>query len=239
MKREKRVVLTADYSQIYYEICGTGFPLFLLHGNGGSGKYFEKQLPEFSQHFKVITVDSRGHGHSTNQSSILSFDQMAEDLYLIMKQEHIQQADFVGFSDGANVAMVFTKNYPKAVHRLVLNAGNTTVSGVKPFFRALTELEYLLIRLAAVASEKAKNYLPIIQLMRKNIDVSTNDLRRFTVKTLVIVGKYDVIKRVHSIYLAKNIPNASFVLVPSQGHSFAKKNPDLFNQEVLSFLLEK
>lgn len=239
MKREKRVLLAADYSQIYYEICGTGFPLFLLHGNSGSGKYFEKQLPEFSQHFKVITVDSRGHGRSTNQSTTLSFNQMAEDLHLIMKQEDIRQADFVGFSDGANVAMVFTKKYPKAVHRLVLNAGNTTVSGVKLFFRGLTELEYLLVRLAAMISETAKRYLSVIQLMRKDIDVSTTDLNRFRAKTLVIVGKHDVIKRAHSMYLAKNIPKASFVLVPRQGHSFARKNPELFNQEVLSFLLEK
>jgi pimeloyl-ACP methyl ester carboxylesterase len=239
MKHKKKNIRTTDGSQIYYEVSGEGFPLFLLHGNGGSGDYFEKQRPAFSQYFKVFTVDSRDHGRSTNQSTTLTFEQMAEDLYMIMKHEQLDQADFVGFSDGANLAMVFAKQYPHVVHRLVLNAGNTVVSGVKLFFRILTALQYGMLSAAAVISSTAKKQLRIVRLMVKDINVTTTDLNHFHAKTLVIVGKYDIIKRSHSIYLAKEIPQAAFVLVAHQGHSFAKKNPELFNQEVLSFLLEK
>lgn len=107
MEKQKKILLTTDKSLIYYEVSGQGFPLFLLHGNGGSGKYFKKQVPEFSRYFKVFTVDSRGHGRSTNNSTTLSFEQMADDLHMIMDQEHITQANIVGFSDGANLAMVF------------------------------------------------------------------------------------------------------------------------------------
>ncbi|MGX7243418.1 alpha/beta fold hydrolase [Enterococcus quebecensis] len=239
MEKRKKTLLTTDNSSIYYEISGQGFPLFLLHGNGGSGKYFEKQVPEFSRSFNVFTVDSRGHGRSKNKSNFLSFEQMADDLHGIMEQENILQADIVGFSDGANLAMVFAKKYPEFVHRLVLNAGNTVVQGVSLPIRIVTVIEYICFRFLALFSKRAKNKSLVVGLMLRDIGISPLDLQQLSVKTLVIVGKYDIIKQSHSMFLAKEIPNASFVLVPKQGHSFAKKNPKVFNQEILTFLKEK
>jgi pimeloyl-ACP methyl ester carboxylesterase len=236
MKRKKKFLLTSDRSLIYYEVSGQGFPLFLLHGNGGSGEYFRKQIPAFSKYFTVYIMDSRAHGRSTNRSRQLSFDQMAEDLAMIMQTEHISQANLVGFSDGANLAMVFTKKYPQKVHRLVLNAGNTQVKGVHFLARFFTFVISQVVRLCAIFSKQAQQKLAVLQLMQRDIGVTTADLNQFTQKTLVIVGKYDLIKRSHSLYLAKEIPCASFVLVPGQGHSFALKAPQPFNQEVLSFL---
>ncbi|MGX7148762.1 alpha/beta fold hydrolase [Enterococcus ureasiticus] len=239
MEKQKKVLLTPDNSLIYYEISGSGFPLFLLHGNGGSGKYFEKQVPEFSHYFTVFTVDSRGHARSTNASDTLTFDQMAADLYLIMELEHVAKANIIGFSDGANLAMVFAKKYPEKLHRLVLNAGNTVVKGVSLPIRMVTAIQYVFLKILSLFNKKAKKYLLTVRLMMRDIGVSKSDLQKLSAKTLVIVGKYDIIKRVHSIYLAKEIPNASFILVPNQGHSFAKKDPETFNREILTFLQEK
>ena len=39
---------------------GEGKPLILLHGNGEESGYFKNQIEEFSRHFKVIAVDTRG-----------------------------------------------------------------------------------------------------------------------------------------------------------------------------------
>ena len=44
--------------------------------------------------------------------------------------------------------------------------------------------------------------------------------------------------RKHSLYIAKTIPKASFVLVKEQGHELARKDPERFNREVLQFLSE-
>lgn len=239
MEKQKKVLITTDNSLIYYEIAGKGFPLFFLHGNGGSGKYFERQVPIFSRYFTVFTVDSRGHARSTNNSSTLTFDQMAEDLYLIMEQEHVAKANIIGFSDGANLAMVFAKKYPKKIQRLVLNAGNTVVTGVRLPIRMVTTIQYIFLKFLTIINKKAQKQLLTVRLMMHDIGVSESDLQKLSAKTLVIVGKYDIIKRVHSIYLAKEIPNASFVIVPNQGHSFAKRDPETFNREILSFLQEK
>lgn len=62
---------------------------------------------------------------------MLNFQLMAEDLNTIMLLEKIDQADFLGFSDGANLALVFASSFPKKVHRLILNSGNTLVKGVR------------------------------------------------------------------------------------------------------------
>lgn len=239
MNIEKRTIQVTDGTTIYYEVAGSGQPLFLLHGNGGSSAYFQKQIPTFSQYFTVYAIDSRGHGRSTNTSETLTFQQMAQDLKELIDYEKLAMVDIVGFSDGANLAMVFTATYPALVHRLVLNAGNTTFTGVKFFIRIATYLQYFFWAFLAWFSQRAKPHVLMVKLLLRDIGISEKQLTEIQCETLVIVGKYDVIKQSHSIWLVDKIPHASFVLVPHQGHSFARKDPETFNHEILSFLIKK
>ncbi|MFA2562612.1 MULTISPECIES: alpha/beta fold hydrolase [Bacillus] len=239
MEKERKYAIMADGSQIYYEKSGRGFPLFLLHGNSGSGKYFSKQVPELEKYFQIFLVDSRGHGRSTNVSKNLNFPLMVDDLKTIMLLENIRKADFLGFSDGANLAMMFTTSYPEYVHRLVLNAGNTKTSGVRFLLLAAIYALYSFVFIPSLFSKKIQQKLSILSLLLHDIGVSKLDLKQISCPTLILVGEHDIIKRKHSIYLAKTIPNASFVSVSGQGHTFARKNPQQFNQEILKFLKEK
>ncbi len=75
--------------------------------------FFSEQVPVLERYYTVYLVDSRGHGRSTNEASMLNFQLMAEDLNTIMLLEKIDQADFLGFSDGANLALVFASSFPK------------------------------------------------------------------------------------------------------------------------------
>ena len=59
---------------------GEGFPLVLLHGNGEDHTYFKRQMGPFSQHFRVIAVDTRGHGESPRGTAPFTLEQFAEDL---------------------------------------------------------------------------------------------------------------------------------------------------------------
>ncbi len=236
---EQKFALLPDGSKIYYETIGQGPALFLLHGNGGSGKYFSNQIESFSQHFKVFVVDSRGHGRSTNTQKETSFSLMAADLHQIMEQEHVVRADLLGFSDGANLAMVFAHLYPEKVDHLVLNAGNTDPHGVRLLPHLASYVQYGIVWLGAFVDTGMRNFLPILRLLFRDIGLTEKDLNAITAKTLVIVGKHDVIKTKHSMYIARSIPNASFVIVSGQGHMFARRNPKRFNQEVLQFLLER
>ena len=80
-------------------------PLVLLHGNGNDHT-FNYQISYFSKEYQVIAVDTRGHGRSTNTQSQLTFPLLAEDLAGIIQQEHLTKINLLGFSDGANIAMV-------------------------------------------------------------------------------------------------------------------------------------
>ncbi|MBF8807816.1 MAG: alpha/beta hydrolase [Enterococcus lacertideformus] len=238
MEKEKKYAKMADGTEIYYEKIGIGDPLFLLHGNDGSGRFFSEQVPIFKQFYTVYLVDSRGHGRSKNQANTLSFRLMTEDLYTIMLIEGISKANILGFSDGANLALVFSSYYPEKVKRLILNSGNTLVKGVLFSSRFLSYLHYIALWVLCLFRPSFRKNLLVVKLLLKNIGLSTTDLEKIKCKTLIIVGKKDVIKLQHSLYLAKTILNASFVLVNEQGHQLARKDPQRFNQEVLDFLSE-
>lgn len=52
---------------------GKGETLILLHGNGEESSYFEKQIEEFSTYYRVIAIDTRGHGKTPEAELHLPF----------------------------------------------------------------------------------------------------------------------------------------------------------------------
>ena len=54
---------------MYYETYGSGKPLIFLHGNGGSIYSSRAKIDYFKQYFKVIAIDSRGHGKSADTTT--------------------------------------------------------------------------------------------------------------------------------------------------------------------------
>lgn len=116
---------------LYYEEQGNGEPFILLHGNGEDGTYFENQVKFFSDRFRVITVDTRGHGKSPRGEAAFTMEQFAEDLNELMNTLEIPRAIILGFSDGANIAMKFALKYPDKIKALILNGGNVNAEGGK------------------------------------------------------------------------------------------------------------
>lgn len=226
----------ADGTMLYYEKSGQGAPLFLLHGNGGNGGYFSYQVTAFAKYYTVYVIDSRGHGKSTNSQKMLDFPLMAGDLKELMVVEGLEKVSILGFSDGANLALVFNVLYPNRVQALVLNSGNTFVSGIKIWGNLLTLLQLLWFRLLGLFQKKYQEKRRVVALMLYDIGVSESQLHQMSCPVLVIVGRRDVVKLSHSKYLARSIPHASFIRMPGENHFYAKTNPESFNREVLAFL---
>ncbi|MDO7871672.1 MAG: alpha/beta hydrolase [Enterococcus casseliflavus] len=236
MEVEKCYAPLPDGSVLYYEKTGSGRPLFLLHGNGGSSAYFSKQVDALRQKHQLYLIDSRGHGKSTNTQKKIDFFKMATDLLAIIQQEKLTKIALLGFSDGANLAMVFCHLYPEHVSCMILNSGNTEPRGVRLISRIGSVLQYLIVWLCSPFSKGMRGFLPILGLLFRPIGLSTADLNHLSVPTLILVGKRDSIKLSHSFYIANSIPQSNFIVVKGQGHSFARKNPEVFNTKVLSFL---
>lgn len=223
--------------QLHYIEQGKGDPLILLHGNGGDSSYFEHQIAYFSKKYRVIAVDTRGHGRTPRGTKPFTIRQFADDLNLFMDEMQIKSAHILGFSDGGNIALVFALKYPQRVRKLILNAANLYPTGVKASCMLPIMLKYPIAVKNSGKSEEARRHAELQTLLVNDPFVKPAELSALKMKTLVIVGTKDLIKPSHTKIIVSNIPNAKLVKVEG-GHGIAAENPDVFNKEVGRFLKE-
>ena len=223
-----------DIKHFYVEK-GQGEPLILLHGNGESCAYFERQMDPFSARYHVYALDTRGHGKTPRGERPFSIRQFAEDLLGFLDERQIGQAHLLGFSDGGNIAMVFAMRHPDRVGKLILNGANLDAGGVRPTVQIPIEIGYRIARAFAGKSDQARQNAELLGLMVNNPNVPAAELSKITAKTLVIAGTRDMIQEEHTRLIAKSIPGAELVFLPGD-HFIAAKQPEQFNQRVLEFL---
>ena len=89
--------------QLSHEEHGTGTPLILLHGNSEDRSYFKAQLTPFALRYRVVAVDTRGHGQTPRGTAPFTLSQFAEDLLALMDSLFIEKANILGFSDGGAI----------------------------------------------------------------------------------------------------------------------------------------
>ncbi len=220
---------------LYYQEKGNKEPLILLHGNGEDGSYFKNQIDYFSDRYRVIALDTRGHGKSPRGTEPFTIEQFACDLYDFMTSLEISNAVILGFSDGANIAMKFAMKYPSKVKALILNGGNLNPKGVKRVIQIPIEIGYQIARQFASKSPDAKKNAEILGLMVHEPDIGLDELSKITAPTLVICGRNDMIKTSHTKKIAEHIPNAKLAIIKGN-HFIANKRYIIFNKEVEGFL---
>ena len=223
--------------QLHYTETGTGEPLVLLHGNGEDGSYFVHQTAFFSKHYRVIAVDTRGHGKSPRGSAPFTIRQFAEDLNEFLDERDIRQANLLGFSDGGNIALAFAIRYPERVKRLILNGANLDPAGVRPTVQIPIVLGYRMASLFAKKSADAKQNAELLGLMVNDPMIPVEELGKVTAPTLVIAGTKDMIRESHTRKIAEALPNAKLAILPGN-HFIANRNPEEFNRVVEAFLIE-
>ena len=113
--------IQANGVELHYLQMGTGPDLVMLHGiSGNLAVWHLRMVPLLQQRFRVTTYDLRGHGNSSMPPTGYTTRDMALDLGGLLDALEIEQADLVGHSFGADVAMHFTLLQPKRVRRLGL-----------------------------------------------------------------------------------------------------------------------
>ena len=195
-------------------------------------------MEPFSRHFRVIAIDTRGHGKTPRGDAPFTIRQFAEDLLGFMDQQGIARANILGFSDGGNIAMVFAIEHPERVDRLILDGANLDASGVKCKYQIPIEFGYRIARLSARKHPEAKRKAELLGLMVNDPDVKVEELSRIQAPTLVVAGDKDMIRDAHTRLIASHIPGAQLRILPGD-HFVANKHPDAFNDAVLSFLLQE
>ena len=223
--------------QLNYVERGAGDALILLHGNGESLDYFAGQLDFFARFYRVIALDTRGHGASPRGSAPFTIRQFAEDLRAFMDEQNIDSAHILGFSDGGNIALSFALKYPQRVRKLILNGANLDPLGVKLHVQIPIVLGYHLARLFAGKRPEARRRMELLGLMVNEPHFAPQDLRKLELPALVIAGDRDMIRDRHTRLIAESLPNARLKILKGN-HFIANQRPEEFNRVVAEFLAE-
>jgi pimeloyl-ACP methyl ester carboxylesterase len=222
--------------KLYYEVYGQGEPLLFIHGNGGSIGNFNNNIPFFAEHYKVIAVDSRAHGKSTDPGDSLSFEMMADDFSALLDSLHADSAYVIGWSDGGINGLLLAIRHPDKVKRLAITGANLwpDTTGLTPFAWEWQQKISADLR-KKVQTPDVKNHLKIMDLDIYQPNMTLAQLHTIQCPTLVIGGDHDVIPVPHTVLIAQNIRQSYLWIIPNSGHSTPVIKKDQFNPLVLDF----
>lgn len=110
-----------DNIRTYYEVHGEGKPLVFIHGGWVDHQMWNPQVEHFSQKYKVITYDVRGHGRTEGASSEkYSVELWADDLKALLEGISVKKPAICGISLGGMIAQVYAVKYPEDLKVLIL-----------------------------------------------------------------------------------------------------------------------
>lgn len=115
-------VATPDGGHLYYEQRGKGEAMVLLHGHSLDRRMWDEQWKPLSKHFRLIRMDFRGYGFSSEQREDLQRTHV-DDVVTLMDSLHIDKAHVVGLSMGAFVAGDMLAMYPERMLSCTLASG--------------------------------------------------------------------------------------------------------------------
>ena len=211
-----------------YVVAGQGFPLVMLHGNGEDHTYFKHQIGPFSEWYQVIAPDTRGHGRSPRGRAPFTLDQFAEDLKAFLDSREIRRCHLLGFSDGANIALLFALNYPE-------NGADLYPSGVKLSTQLPIVLGWGLLQAVRRFDKRARPKWELLDLMTTQPHINAKALAALNMPALVVAGNRDMIREKHTRLIAKSIPGSELAILPGD-HFVARRNWEAFNPVILEFL---
>lgn len=258
-------VVSVGDGEIYYESHGSGTPLLLVPGLGGTGNYWQPQIAEFSKHFQVIIHDHRGTGQSTRSTLAYSVDQMTRDLIGLMDAIGIDRAHLLGHSTGGAIGQTLAIEHPARLISLILYASWTKSDA---FMHRVFEIRKMLLSSAGaaayikatpvflfpdwwinensaaleVADKKLLESFPAVEIALSRCDAVLNfdrisQLGQIRTPTHIVCAKDDYLTPSYfSEELARLIPNAQLHLIERGGHACSQTVPDEFNKLVLALL---
>ena len=229
--------------KIWYAEFGHGQPVIMIHGGLANANYWGKQVPALDKHYRVIVMDSRGHGRSTRNSQPYGYDLMSSDVLGLMDYLKIKKAAIVGWSDGAIIGLDIAMHHPERVSKLFAFAANSDPSGVADIANSPVFNAYI-----ARAGEEYKHLSPtptqydafvkqITKMWETQPHWTAADLARIHVPTWIVDADHDeAIKRENTEFMAAHIPGAGLLLQPEVSHFSFIQDPQQFNDDVLHFL---
>ena len=239
--------MTIDDVRIHYKVWGKGEPILLLHGAMEYWREWERQIPALAKEYKVIAVDTRGHGESTFTDRELSYDLFATDMLTLLDKLHLDSITVVGFGDGGIIGMVMAMKQPDRIHRLVAIGSNISADTNAVYKAVLDKVQnwnyekmafYLQVKFKENPNPKL---LPAFakrmqKLLLTQPNLTLDDLNKIKCPTLIMAGDHDFIKMRHISYIYENLPDGYLSIIPAGTHYCNKEKYQVVNTTILDFL---
>ncbi len=230
--------IDANGIKIYYEEYGKGEPLLLLHGNSESIQSFRLQIPELSKLYRVIAVDTRGQGKSTEDGRLYTYDLFAEDMNALLNSLKLDSVNVLGWSDGGNTGLIMAMKYPNKVKKLVTMGANVFIDNTVVDKWVFKELNKQLVEMKSDTSYADRNRVRLINLLLTEPKHGFEELKIISCPVLILAGQKDIIKKNHTKSIAKYIKNSRLLIAPKETHYYPIESSKAFNTTVIEFLKE-
>jgi len=242
-----------DGAELAYRETGSGRPLILLHGFGGSGSHMLDRGPARAlagQGRRVILPDLRGHGDSAKPHDPAAFppDVLADDGLALVEHLGLGDGDYDlgGYSLGARIVVRMIARGAKPGRAIVAGQGLAKVSGPQGGGQNHRVLSALVdgvpiepgsadAPLARWISSVGADTQALLHVMNSFVPTPEEALRQITIPMLVAIGDQD--ERSDADKLAALAPDARFVRVPGD-HGSAFAAPELA-AAIATFLAER
>jgi len=242
--------------KMYYEEYGTGYPLLLIHGGISSIQMWEKQLSDFSQHFRVIAVDCRGQGKTNNPEGVFHYKLMADDFAAFIQELNLEKVLLCGWSDGGQIGLEMGLHYPGLVKAMVL--GGTMIHATKEMLAGFKEigiegpgtvdfekldksLGWLVKLLKEQTASQGKDYWKtllnkISKMWYDPAEFPLDQVKQIQTPSLILLGDRDVyIPISEATKMYKLIPNAELAIIPNSNHDVYFTQPEIYNRIVVNY----
>jgi len=218
---------------LYYEVHGSAgssrTPLVLLHGGGSTFETsFAEILPALSMGRRVIVYDRQGHGRTADIDRPFSFQQSAEDAVGLLRTLGVSRADFMGFSNGGQIALQIALSHPEVVRKLVIESAMFSRDGADPAFwegfdharleDMPAELREEYVRVAPRPADLTAMFWKSVEQMKTFQGWTPDQIRSIRAPSLVLLGDRDVVRPEHGVALYRLLPHAQLAILPDTDH---------------------
>jgi pimeloyl-ACP methyl ester carboxylesterase len=227
---------------------GTGTPVVLIHGRGGSSDWWRHNVDALAATYLVAAVDLIGVGSNRlfQRRSVLpsAFTEIAELLIRWLESSFAEPVHLVGNSMGGHIAIYLAASRPELVRSLILVDSTGLPFTWSPGLHLLNLMSLAGARsLATMLARDLFRSSPVSTLLgltRIVHDDARPLMRAFTMPVLLLWGDHDpLVPLPYGRAMAEAIPGARLVVIPHAGHVPMWENPKVFNYEALAFLRQR
>jgi pimeloyl-ACP methyl ester carboxylesterase len=256
--------LSRPDAKIFYQVTGSGAHDVFLHPPcqpvAGS-RMWKNNVPYLARHFRVTTLDPRGHGRSDRPATGYDFASRYGDLVAVLNETMRPPFAFVAFTCSTMLAVRYVLDHPGAVSHLVLVGAQYRQSLPQPFEEKVGRViredfagwqrrlfskmypEPHCLRALEDHYEWVKATAPDI-LVQALGEVGKDDvydlLGALTVPVLLIHGTEDpVVPYSHAQKFAAAVPGAKLVTFEGGGHGLPGRDPVKVNRLIRDFVLDR